>query len=273
MIKVENVSFKYKNSNCKVLEDLNFEINDGEIVAIVGENGSGKSTIGKLIAGITKLKEGKIIIDDFDISKNSKLIQDKVGIVFQNPENQIIFNNIYDEISFSLKGLENSEIEERINSSLKRVNMYNFKKSDLYSLSLGQKQRIMIAEVLARKPKYIIFDEPTTMIDSNGKEQIYEIIKDLKKEGYTIICITNLADEILLADRVLILNNGKIADEIEKKNLINSSEILNKYKIKEPTVLKILTCLKQNGIQLNLQEFSVDELVKEMKGIINERYN
>lgn len=273
MIKVENVSFKYKNSNCKVLDNLNFEINDGEIVAIVGENGTGKSTIGKLIAGITKLKEGKIIIDDLDISKNGKLIQDKVGIVFQNPENQIIFNNIYDELSFSLKGLESTEIEKRIDSSLKKVNMFNFKNSDLYSLSLGQKQRIMIAEVLAKQPKYIILDEPTTMIDSNGKEQIYEIIKDLKKEGYTIICITNLADEILLADRIFILNDGKIADVIEKKDLINSSDILNKYQIKEPTLLKILTSLRKNGIDLNIQEFSIDELVKSMKGIIDERCN
>lgn len=273
MIKVENVSFKYKNSDYKVLNDLSFEINDGEIVAIVGENGSGKSTIGKLISGITKIREGRIIIDNVDISKKNKFVQDKVGIVFQNPENQIIFNNIYDELSFSLKDLDKNEIEERIDTSLKQVNMYEFKNSDLYSLSLGQKQRIMIAEVLAKKSKYIIFDEPTTMIDSKGKEDIYKIIKNLKKEGYTIICITNLADEILLADRTLILSDGKIVYEIEKKNLINSSEILNKYQIKEPTLLKVLTCLKQNGIILNLEEFSVEELVKAMKGIINEKYN
>lgn len=273
MIKVENVSFKYKNSSCKVLEKLSFEINDGEIVAIIGENGSGKSTIGKLIAGITKLKEGKIIIDDIDISKNSNSIQDKVGIVFQNPETQIIFNNIYDELSFSLKNLEKSEIESRIELSLNKVDMQEFENNDLYSLSLGQKQRIMIAEVLAKNPKYIIFDEPTTMIDSNGKEKIYKIIKDLKADGYTIILITNLADEILLADRVLILNDRKIACEIEKKDLINSSEILKKYQIKEPTILNILTKLKQKGIKLELKELSVDELVKSLEGILNEKYN
>ncbi len=273
MIKLENVSFKYKTSDVKVLDNLNFEVNDGEIVAIVGNNGSGKSTIGKLIAGITKLKEGSITIDNLNISKNRNIVQDKVGIVFQNPENQIIFNNIYDELSFSLKGFDKSEINNRIDIALKKVNMSDFKNSDLYSLSLGQKQRIMIAEVLAKKPKYIIFDEPTTMLDSQGKECIYEIIKELKKEGYTIICITNLADEILPADRTLILNNGKIVHEIEKKDLINSSEILNRYQIKEPTLLKILTQLKEIGIQLDLQEISVDELVKAMKGIIDEKYN
>lgn len=167
MIKVEDVSFKYKNSDFKVLDNLNFSVDDGEVIAIVGENGSGKSTIAKLIAGITKLKEGHIIIDDLDISKN----KDSIGIVFQNPENQIIFNNIYDELSFSLKNLEKSEIETRINDALEEVDMLEFKDRDLYTLSLGQKQRIMIAEILAKNPKYIILDEPTTMIDSNRKRE------------------------------------------------------------------------------------------------------
>ncbi len=273
MIKIENVSFKYKNSNTKILDKLNFKVNDGEIVAIIGENGSGKSTIGKLISGIIKLKEGKIFIDEFDISKNYKLTRNKIGIVFQNPENQIIFNNIYDELSFSLKGLDKSEIENRINESLNQVDMYEFKNSDLYTLSLGQKQRIMIAEVLAKNPKYIIFDEPTTMIDSKGKEKIYEIISNLKKEGYTIILITNLADEILLADKILILNNGKIAEEIKKEDLINSSQILGKYNIKEPTLLNIFTKLKENGITLNCKQVSIDELVKALKGVVNEKYS
>lgn len=276
MIKVQNVSFKYKNSESKVLDNLNFSIKEGEIVAIVGQNGSGKSTIARLISGITKLKEGSIIIDDVDISKNKnyKLIQDKIGIVFQNPENQIIFNNIYDEISFSLKNLDKLEIEKRINHALVQVGMFELKEQDLYSLSLGQKQRMMIAEVLAKNPKYIILDEPTTMIDSQGKEKIYEIIRDLKKQGYTIICITNLADEILIADKTLVLNEGKIVGEIEKNDLIDKSSILKEFGIKEPTLLKILTRLKENGIMLNLQDFSIDELVEALKGkIINEKCN
>lgn len=272
MIKVENVSFRYKNSGYNILNELSFTIKEGEIVAIVGENGSGKSTIGRLISGITKLKHGNIIIDDLEISKgnNMRIIRQKVGIVFQNPENQIIFNNMYDELSFSLKNLEKAEIEDRIKLSLEKVGMLNFKNSDLYTLSLGQKQRIMIAEVLAKNPKYIILDEPTTMIDSQGKEKIYEIIKNLKKQGYTIICITNIADEILLADRTLILNNGKIAYEIEKRDLVNKIDILKKYGINQPTLLKIISQLKQNGIILNLEEFSVQELVKCLKGKIND---
>jgi energy-coupling factor transport system ATP-binding protein len=265
MIKVEDVLYKYKGSNYNVLNGLNFSVKDGEIIAIIGKNGSGKSTIGKLIAGITKLKQGKIFIDDIDISKNYKLIQDKIGIVFQNPENQIIFNNIYDELSFSLRNLEKEEIEKRVNQALEKVEMIDLKNHDLYTLSLGQKQRIMIAEVLAKNPKYIILDEPTTMIDSQGKEKIYNIIQNLKKQGYTIICITNLADEILLADRTLILSEGKIINEIKKEELVEKAYILEEYGIKEPTILKILTKLKEVGIKIEIKEFSIEELVNQLK--------
>lgn len=270
MIKVENVSFKYKNSENLVLDELNFEVEDGKIIAIVGKNASGKSTIGKLISGIIKLKHGSIKIDNIDISKNQDLIRDKVGIVFQNPENQIIFNNIYDELSFALKNLNRDEIENRIDNALKQVGMLDKKSQDLYTLSLGEKQRIMIAEVLAKNSKYIILDEPTTMIDSNGKEEIYKIIKNLKEQGYTIICITNVSDEILLADKVLILNNGKIECEIAKKDLVDKYHLLNEFEIKEPTILKVMSELNKKGMNITLNEYSVEELVK---GIINEKSN
>lgn len=266
MIKIKNVSFKYKNSDKMILENLNFEVKDGEVVAIVGANGSGKSTIGKLIAKIIKLKQGEILIDDVNIK--NKDAQEKIGIVFQNPENQIIFNNIYDEISFSLRGLKKEEIERRIKESLKEVEMLDYISSDLYLLSLGQKQRIMIAEILAKKPKYIIFDEPTTMIDSKGKEIIYKIIRKLKNQGYTIICITNLADEVLIADRTLILKNGKIVHEIKKEELIDKSYLLKENGIKEPTLLEIIDKLKEKGISIDMNNFTIDELIDKLKGII-----
>ena len=263
MIKIANVSFKYKESEM-ILNNLNFQINEGEIVAIVGKNGSGKSTIGKLMSGILKLKSGKILIDDIDISKNAKDLNQKVGIVFQNPENQIIFSNIYDEIAFSLQNLSKEEIEKRIEEALKKVDMLDALNKDLYTLSLGQKQRVMIAEILARNPKYIILDEPTAMIDSLGKEKIYEIIKNLKKQGYTIICITNLADEILLADRTLILKNGQIASEISKHELLQKIDIFKKYEIKLPTILEIIARLKENGINIDIEDYNLEQLVSSL---------
>lgn len=260
LINVENVSYKYKNGK-QVLKNINFSVNKGEILAIVGKNGSGKSTIGKLISGILKLKDGKIFIDDVDVSKrkNRAQINSKIGIVFQNPDSQIIFNNIKDEFSYI------TQDESVIDESLKYVDMLEYKKNELYYLSLGQKQRIMIAEVLAKRPQYIIFDEPTTMIDSMGKEKIYKIIKKLKTEGYTIICITNLADEIMLADKTIILNDGTIVEQIEKSELIEKSNLFQKYGIKIPTLLEILTKLKKNGMELNIGEnITVDSLVKEL---------
>ena len=179
--------------------------------------------------------------------------------MFQNPDSQIIFSNIKEEFSYI------TQDENIIDDALKYVDMLEYKNKDLYYLSLGQKQRIMIAEVLAKKPQYIIFDEPTTMIDSIGKVKIYKLIKKLKDEGYTIICITNLADEILLADRTIILNNGEIVEQIEKKELVEKSNIFEKYEIRIPTLLEILVKLKSNGIELdNNDVLTVDSLVKEL---------
>lgn len=266
MIKIQNLDFKYKNSK-KILNNINIEIRDGEIIAIVGKNGIGKSTLGKLVAGILKTKHGNIIIDDIDITKkeNKKLAMQKVGIVFQNPENQIIFSNIHDELSFALKDLSKEEIDNRINKALEKVEMTDFINSDLYELSLGQKQRIVIAEILAKEPEYIVLDEPTTMIDSSGKEKIHEIVKKLKKDGYTIIYITNFAEEMLLADRIIVLEDGTISEEIKREDLLEKSEILIKHNIKLPQIIEIALKLKENNINVDMKEFNIDEIVETIK--------
>lgn len=154
-----------------------------------------------------------------------------------------------------------AEVDERITESLQQVGMAKFRNQDLYSLSLGQKQRIVLAEALARRPKYLILDEPTTMIDSQGKEKIYQIIRKLKAKGYTIVCITNLADEILLADRTLILHQGKIAADIKRADLVKRASLLIEYNIHLPTLLQILVDLKQHHLDLSLKDFTVAELV------------
>ena len=269
MIKIENVTYGYRTKK-NILKNISLDIQEKETVVIMGKNGSGKSTLGKLISGILKPKEGKILIDNLEVgrAKNKEELRKKIGIVFQNPENQIIFNNVCGEVSFALKGLTQEEIKSRIDRSLEKVNMIDQKEEDLYELSLGQKQRIVIGEVLAKQPKIIVFDEPTTMIDSKGKEEIYHIVENLKKEGYTIIYITNMAEEMLLADRILLLNEGEIVEEIKKEQLLDRLDVFSQYDIKLPLVVEMVQKLKQEGIIINLENYSIDELVTKIKGLV-----
>ena len=266
MIKIENVTYGYRRKK-NILKNISLDIQEKETVVIMGKNGSGKSTLGKLISGILKPKEGKILIDNLEVgkAKNKEELRKKNGIVFQNPENQIIFNNVCDEVSFALKGLTQEEIKSRIDRSLEKVNMIDQKEEDLYELSLGQKQRIVIGEVLAKQPKIIVFDEPTTMIDSKGKEEIYHIVENFKKEGYTIIYITNMAEEMLLADRILLLDEGEIIEEIKKEQLLDRLDVFSQYDIKLPLVVEMVQKLKQEGIIINLENYSIDELVTKIK--------
>jgi len=270
MIRIENLSFKYKEENY-ILENINLEINQGECIAVVGKNGSGKSTLSKLIAGIIKPTKGNIFIDEINTRDKKEYInlRKKIGIVFQNPENQIIFNNIEDELSFALKNLKLDDIELRINEALEKVKINKEKIDEIDELSLGQKQRITIAGVLAVNPAYIVFDEPTTMIDSEGKEAVYKIITTLKEKGYTIIYVTNNTEEILLADKILILDKGKIAETIVKQEIVDKVDILKKYNLKVPAVIKILEKFRKNNINISSEDLSMDTIVEKIVEVIN----
>ena len=265
MINVENIHFKYKREK-EVISNLNLKINEGECIAIVGRNGSGKSTLARLISGIIKPTKGNIIVDEINTKdkKNYINLRKKIGIVFQNPENQILFNNIDDELAFALKNLNLEDRAIRINQALEKVKIEKEKIGDIDELSLGQKQRIAIAGVLAVNPKYIVLDEPTTMIDSEGKEAVYSIIKTLKNSGYTIIYITNNTEEIFLADRIIILDEGKIAETILKEDLVNKTEILSNYNLKIPIETLILKMLNKNNIKINPAEPGVYGIIKEL---------
>ncbi len=265
MIKIEDVSFRYKNSE-NVLENINLEINEGEFISIVGKNGTGKSTILNLLAGLMKPTKGKIFVDDIDTKSKKDFIdlRKKLGIVFQNPDNQILFPRVYEDIEFGLKNLDIDDREKRIEEALKTVNMLAFKNSDTYELSLGQKQRINIASMLAVKPKYIILDEPTTMIDSKEKENIYKCLRNLKESGNTIIFVTNNVDEILLSDKIMILEEKKIKHIFNKSEILDNVELLEKSEIKIPDIIQILLKLKEIGIDINLKEWTFSEMIDEI---------
>lgn len=263
---MKQVNFKYKNSDEYTLKNIDLTIQEGEFITIIGKNGSGKSTLAKLLAGIYKLKEGKILVDEISVADKNKFIdlRKKIGIVFQNPDNQVIFPTVYDDMAFALKNLKIDNIQEKIQSALKKVGMQGYEKNETYSLSLGQKQRVAIAEVLAINTPYIVLDEPTTMIDSKGKEEIYKILLELKKQGYTIIYVTNLIDEILLSDRSILIQNGEIKHIFEKKDILNQISILEENEIKVPEIVKAIEELNKQGISIQLKEWTMDEMVKEI---------
>lgn len=215
MFTAENLSFRYRGAKTPVFSNLNFQIKNGEFVVFVGQNGSGKSTLARLLAGITPLQKGCLKIDDEIYLKrqNAKHLRQKVGIVFQNPDNQIIFSNLRDELSFTLRNLPQKEVDARIKSVLRRVGMAKYENTNLYELSPGQKQRIVIAEILAKSPEYIVLDEPTAMLDPSGKAKIRDILKNLRAQGTTVLLFTNVAEEIPLADRAFMLKNGTFLQE------------------------------------------------------------
>lgn len=265
MIKFENVNYKYKSGD-NILEDINLEINEGEFISIVGKNGTGKSTLLSLMAGITKPTKGNVFIDDLDtkVKKNFLQLRTKIGIVFQNPESQVLFPSVYEDMEFALKNLEIEDRKERIEQALDAVNMQGFQDRDAYELSLGQKQRINIASVLAVKPKYIILDEPTTMIDPNEKENIYDCLKNLKSQGYTIVFATNNVNEILLSDKILIVQDKKIKHVFNKKDILKNINFLDECDIKVPDIIQILLKLKDNNIDLNIKDWTISEMIDEI---------
>lgn len=224
----------------------------------------GKSTLAKLISGLEKPNKGQVLIDNINTSDKKSFLElrKKVGVVFQNPENQILFNNVYDDIAFTMKNLGIEDYKEKIENSLERLNMREFLNSEAYNLSLGQKQRVTIAGVVATNPKYIVLDEPTTMIDPQGKEDVYSIIKQLKKENYTIIYITNLIDEILMSDKVIVIEDGKIINTFDKKDILNQIDFLKEHGIKIPNFVELIYELKNNGVDIEIENWDKKNIIQ-----------
>lgn len=267
MIKVENTNFYYKNN--KAINDISLEINEGEFVAIIGVNGSGKSSLIKLISGLTKPKSGRILIDEIDTTdkKEKKNIRKKVGIVFQNPENQLVFTNIEDDMKFMLENFEfnKEEISKRIDEALNMVNMNEYRNKDIYSLSMGQKQRIAVAEMLALRPKYLILDEPTAMLDPVSKKRLIQTVKDLKeKYNITVIYVTNVIGEILNADRIIAIDNGSIVFECTPKTILENISNFEKIGLEIPEVVKLINELNKNGFDVSKDNFNIENIVQEI---------
>ena len=250
MIEINNLTCSYEK---EVLSNINLLINNKKITYIIGKNGSGKSTLCNILGGINKKFKGSIKIDDLELNKKTKIIEirKRIGIVFQNPDNQIIFNTVYDDIKFVLENMKvkKDKIDSIIKKTLKIVDMEHHINSNPYKLSGGEKQRIAIASVLALNPQYIIFDESTSMLDVNGKKEIYKLLKRLKKEKIGCIFITNIMDELIYADEIIILDNKK-AYKYTKRELFDNLNLLKKHGLELSFILKIICILKKKGISV-----------------------
>lgn len=229
MIQAKGINFGYSKKKY-VLKNVDFEIHEGEIVVVIGKNGCGKTTLAGVMAGLLEDKKNQIILDGDEMRKMKSMdLRRKIGIVFQNPNLQAVFPNVREDIKFTLNNLELSNIDKRIKNALKMAGMEKYIDANAFELSLGQKQKIAIANALAIEPRYVIFDESTCMLDTKSREDVYRIVKKLKGEGRGVMFVTNNIDEILMGDRIVILEDGKIYANIsmsEEKQVLETLEEL-----------------------------------------------
>lgn len=266
IIKVENLCFEYE-PGLKTIHNISFQIKKGEYVAILGHNGSGKSTIAKLLIGLLEKKSGNIIIDHKELNlENLYKIREKIGIVFQNPDNQFIGATVRDDIAFGLENIciPREKMDELIERYAKRVRMDQFLDHEPTKLSGGQKQRVAIAGILAMSPSIIILDESTSMLDPRGRKEINELIRELKEDKeMTIISITHDIEEAKNADRILLLNKGEIVGDDQPETLLMNEKLLLDLHLDTPFALKVSRKLKAQGIQIN-ETLNVEELEKQL---------
>lgn len=274
MISIQDVVYEYIRRDDEeqvvgvelAVDHLSFEINKGEFIAVLGHNGSGKSTLAKLINAILVPGEGCIEVDGIDTRKPEMVweIRQRAGMVFQNPDNQIVHNIVEEDVGFGPEnlGVPTAEIWERVNDSLKKVGMYEHRKESPNNLSGGQKQRVAIAGVLAMKPKCIIFDESTAMLDPVGRREVLKAVHEInKKEEITILWVTHYMDEVTEADRVLVMNHGKVAMQGTPKQVFAEAEKLQEYHLAVPQVTELALELRRQGMDIPMDLITVDEFV------------
>lgn len=270
-VNVSNVIFEYHTDEqaFKALDDLNIEINEGEFVVILGHNGSGKSTLAKHLNAILKPKSGDVCINGMNTKDNNLLwdIRQSAGMVFQNPDNQIVATIVEEDVAFGPEnlGIKPKEIRNRVDEALKAVDMYEFRNKAPHYLSGGQKQRVAIAGIIAMKPNCIIFDEPTAMLDPSGRKEVMNTIKKLnKEENKTIIHITHFMDEAVDANRVIVMEKGKVIMEGKPREIFSQVEKLKNLGLDVPSMTELSYELKKQNIDISSDILTVEEMVESL---------
>ena len=271
MIKIENLSYAYPSNDESeghfALNGLNLDINKGDFVAILGHNGSGKSTLGKLMNAQIFPTTGDIWIDDLN-TRDENLIWDvrgKCSMVFQNPDNQMVATTVEEEVAFGVENLQvpNPQLRERVDNAIELVGMSDFKTRNPANLSGGQKQRVSIAGVVAMMSDYIIFDEPTAMLDPKGRKDVIKLVEELNKNyGKTIIYITHYMEEAIIADKIVVLDKGKVALEGSAREVFSKVDQMKALGLTVPQVTETAYELSKKGVKFDKLPLSIDEFLE-----------
>jgi energy-coupling factor transport system ATP-binding protein len=268
IVSLNGVSFHYDAQERYALNNVSLDIYEGEWLAIVGHNGSGKSTMAKLLNGLQFPQTGEITVCGIKLDEESIWdIRKKLGMVFQNPDNQFVGTTVQDDVAFGLEnnGIPRDEMVTRVEDSLKRVKMDKFLYQEPHHLSGGQKQRVAIAGVLALRPSIIILDEATSMLDPRGREEVLETVRLLKEEkSLTVISITHDLEEAAKADRIIVMNKGEVFREGTPEEIFSMDEQLVQLGLDIPFSVKMTKALRNDGIDLSRHYLSEEELVKEL---------
>ncbi len=269
MIRVTNLSFSYHKEGKKVLDNINLHIKRGEFFSIIGVNGSGKSTLAKHFNAILLPSKGEVVVDGIDTKDRSKLweIRKKVGMVFQNPENQIVSSIVEEEVAFGLEnlGCPSHEIRSRVKEALKVVGLSEMGKRPTYALSGGEKQRLAIASVLAMEPECIVFDEPTTMLDPVGRRDIANVIRHLRERlGITIVYITHIMDETVFSDRIAVMDGGRVVMNASPYEVFSSVDAIERAGLELPVVPRLACMLADMGHDFNKLPLTIEDLMVEL---------
>lgn len=266
IISFKNVTFKYRPESSVVLDDITSEIYEGEFVAVLGYNGSGKSTMAKLMNGILLPTTGDVIVDGINTKNEDNLLQIRknVGMVFQNPDNQIVATIVEEDIAFAPEnlGLPQNEIEKRVTDAIEAVGLNKHRFDAPYKLSGGQKQRVAIAGVLAMEPRCIVLDEPTAMLDPVGRQLVMNVVKRINKEkGITTVLITHFMEEAALADRIIVLSDGKIALSGTPHEVFGNYKKMIDLGLDVPVSTRLALALQQKGFPIDSNVISPDEFI------------
>ncbi len=277
-ISVQNVTFQYDEQrepikDKLVLDDVSFEVKKGAFVAVLGHNGSGKSTIAKHLNAMLVPISGKVYIDGMDTSDESKTfdIRRKVGLVLQNPDNQLVASIVEEDVAFGPEniGIPSDEIRVRVDEALKAVDMYDHRLKAPYKLSGGQKQRVAIAGIIAMKPDCIVLDEPTAMLDPQGRQEVLDTVLKLNKEnGITIVMITHYMEEAVLADKVFVMDEGKMLTSGEPREVFSQVELLKKHRLDVPQATELCHKLRACGVEIDRLPLDEEECTSMLKEVL-----